>query len=131
MAKVVFGNHAAVIVPRQDRDRIRKFYCDVLGCTITRESDQRDFLRVGDNFYIALMYWDDADESEFLRTGKSVWLEIKSDNVEEMRQKILDFGVRKLDIPDPHLYFHAPGGQVLRLVGINEDLSKYEGRTTQ
>jgi len=131
MAKVVFGNHAAVIVPRQDRDRIRKFYCDVLGCTITRESDQRDVLRVGDNFYIALMYWDDADESEFLRTGKSVWLEIKSDNVEEMRQKILDFGVRKLDIRDPHLYFQAPGGQVLRLVGINEDLSKYEGRTTQ
>ena len=131
MAKVVFGNHAAVIVPRQDRDRIRKFYCDVLGCTITRESDQRDFLRVGDNFYIALMYWDDADESEFSRTGKSVWLEIKSDNVEEMRQKILDFGVRKLDIRDPHLYFQAPGGQVLRLVGINEDLSKYEGRTTQ
>jgi hypothetical protein len=34
----------------------------------------------------------------------------------------------KLDIPDPHLYFQAPGGQVLRLVGINEDLSKYEGK---
>jgi len=48
-------------------------------------------------------------------------------NVEEMRQKILDFGVRKLDIPDPHLYFQAPGSQVLRLVGIDEDLSKYEG----
>ena len=44
-----------------------------------------------------------------------------------MTQRILDFGVRKLDIPDPHLYFQAPGGQVLRLVGINEDLSKYEG----
>jgi hypothetical protein len=33
----------------------------------------------------------------------------------------------KLDIPDPHLYFQAPGGQVLRLAGINEDLSFYEG----
>jgi len=47
--------------------------------------------------------------------------------VEEMTRKILDFGVRKLDIPDPHLYFQAPGGQVLRLVGIDEDLSFYEG----
>ncbi len=127
MAKVIFGNHSAVIVPRKDRDSIRKFYCDVLGCKITRENDQKDDLRMGENFYIAFMYEDDADESEFLRTGKSVWLEIKSDKVEEMRQKILDFGVRKLDIPDPHLYFQAPGGQVLRLVGINEDLSKYEG----
>jgi hypothetical protein len=26
----------------------------------------------------------------------------------------------------PHLYFQAPGGQVFRLVGINEDLSRYE-----
>ena len=127
MAKVTFGNHSAVIVPRKEQDRIRKFYCGVLGCTITRGSDQRDFLRMGDNFYIAFMYGDDADESELLRTGKSVWLEIKSDDVEEMRQKILDFGVRRLDIPDPHLYFQAPGGQVLRLVSIDEDLSEYEG----
>jgi len=81
---------------------------------------------MGDNFHIAFLYGDDADESEFLRTGKSVWLEIQSDNVGEMTQRILDFGVRKLDIPDPHLYFQAPGGQVLRLVGIDEDLSKYE-----
>jgi hypothetical protein len=56
-----------------------------------------------------------------------MWLEIKSDNVEELKKKILDFGVRKLDVPDPHLYFQAPGGQCWRLVGINEDLSFYEG----
>ncbi len=45
-----------------------------------------------------------------------------------MRRQILESGlVRKLNIPDPHLYFQAPGGQVLRLVGIDEDLSFYEG----
>jgi catechol 2,3-dioxygenase-like lactoylglutathione lyase family enzyme len=127
MTKVILGNHAAVIAPRKDRDRIRKFYCDVLGCQITGQNEQRDLLRLGETFHIAMMYGDDPDESEFLRTGKSIWLEIKADNVEEMRQRILAFGVRKLDIPDPHLYFQAPGGQVLRLVGINEDLSQYEG----
>jgi hypothetical protein len=57
-----------------------------------------------------------------------VWLELKSDNVEEMRRTILESGlVRKLEVPDPHLYFQAPGGQCLRLVGIDEDLSFYEG----
>jgi hypothetical protein len=30
-------------------------------------------------------------------------------------------------IPDPHLYFQVPGGQCLQLVGIDEDLSFYEG----
>jgi hypothetical protein len=127
MAKVIFGNHSSVIVPRKDRDNIRKFYCDVLGGQITKEDPERDFLRLGEDFYIGFLYGDVADESEFLRTARSIWLEIKSDNVEEMTQKILDFGVRKLEIPDPHLYFQAPGGQVLRLVGIDEDMSFYEG----
>jgi catechol 2,3-dioxygenase-like lactoylglutathione lyase family enzyme len=128
MAKVVFGNHSSVIVPLRDRDGIRKFYCDILGGTITKEEDDRDFLRLGDNFYIVFLYGDVPDESDFLRTARSVWLEIKSDNVEEMRRNILESGlVRKLDMPDPHLYFQTPGGQVLRLVGIEEDLSFYEG----
>jgi hypothetical protein len=126
-SKVIFGNHSSVIVPRQDRDGIRKFYCDLLGGKIMKADPERDFVRLGDNFYIGFLYGDVPDESEFLRTARSVWLEIKSDNVEEMTRKILDSGVRKLDIPDPHLYFQAPGGQVLRLVGIDEDLSFYEG----
>ena len=127
MAKIIFGNHSSVIVPRKDRDSIHKFYCDVLGGKITKAEDDRDFLRLGKNFYIGFLYADVPDQSEFLRTARSIWLEIKSDNVEEMKQKILDFGVLKLDILDSHLYFQAPGGQVLRLVGIDEDLSFYEG----
>jgi hypothetical protein len=86
---------------------------------------------LGDAFYIAFLYGDFADESEFLRSGKSIYLELKSDNVEEMREKIVDFGVKVLEVPDPHLYFQAPGGQVFRLVGINEDLSKYVWDTSQ
>ena len=128
MAKVIFGNHSSVIVPRKDRNSIRKFYCDVLGGKITKAEDDRDFYRLDENFYIGFLYGEVPDESEFLRTARSVWLEIKSDNVEKMSKRILDFGVLKLDIPDPHLYFQAPGGQVLRLVGIDEDMSFYEGK---
>ena len=127
MAKVIFGNHSSVLVPRQDRDSIRKFYCDVLGGKIMKADPERDFIRLGEDFYIVL-YGDVPDESEFLRTARSVWLEIKSDNVEEMKRKILESGlVRKLEVPDPHFYFQAPGGQCLRLVGIDEGLAFYEG----
>jgi len=127
MARVIFGNHSSVIVPHRERDSIRKFYCNVLGGQIMKADPERDFLRLGEDFYIGFLYGDVPDESEFLRTARSVWLEIKSDNVEEMTKKILGSGVRKLDIPDPHLYFQAPGGQVLRLVGMEEDMSFYEG----
>jgi hypothetical protein len=62
----------------------------------------------GDNFYIGFLYGDVPDESEFLRTARSIWLEIKSDDVEEMSRKILESSlVRKLEVPDPHLYFQA------------------------
>jgi catechol 2,3-dioxygenase-like lactoylglutathione lyase family enzyme len=128
MAKVIFGNHSSVIVPVQDRESIRRFYCDVLGGRLTTTQPERDFVRLGEDFYIAFLYGDVPDESEFLRSARAVWLELKSDNVEETRQKILESGlVRKLDIPDPHLYFQAPGGQCLRLAGSDEDLSFYEG----
>ena len=128
MAMVMFGNHASVIVPQRDRDSVRKFYCDVLGGVITKEENERDFLRLGENFYIGFLYGDVPDESKFLRTARSVWLEIKSNNVDEISRKILESGlVRKLEVPDPHLYFQAPGGQCLRLVGVDEDLSFYEG----
>jgi hypothetical protein len=71
----------------------------------------------------------DHGESSFRNSGflKASYLELKADDVEDMRQRIVAFGVRVLEVPDPHLYFQAPGGQVFRLAGTNEDLSQYEG----
>jgi hypothetical protein len=129
MTKVIFGNHSAVIVPRKDRDGICAFYRDVLGGKITKAEGDRDFLRLGEDFYIVFLYGDVPDESEFLRSARSVWLEIQSDNVGETSRKILDSGlVRKLEMPDSHFYFQAPGGQCFKLVGIDEDLAQYEGQ---
>ena len=128
MAKVIFGNHASVLVPQELRDSVRKFYCGVLGGKVTQEDPERDFICLGGNFFVGFVYGDVSDESEFLRSFRAIWLELKSDNVEEMRRKITESGlVRVLEIPDPHLYFQAPGGQCLRLVGIDEDMSFYEG----
>jgi catechol 2,3-dioxygenase-like lactoylglutathione lyase family enzyme len=127
MEKVYFGNHSAIRVPRTQKDSIRRFYRNVLGCEITREGDQKDDIRMGDDFFIAFLYEEDGaalDEDGFLQ---ATYLELKADDVEAMRQRIVGFGVRVLEVPDPHLYFQAPGGQVFRLVGINEDLSQYEG----
>jgi len=56
---------------------------------------ERDFICLGEDFYVGFLYGGLADESEFLRSFRSVWLEIKFDNVEEPTWKILDFGVRK------------------------------------
>jgi catechol 2,3-dioxygenase-like lactoylglutathione lyase family enzyme len=123
MAKVILGNHTAVFATRSEQDRIRRFYCEVLGCKPRVKTDEVDRFQL-DDVHFCFVYQSTAlDESAFL---KAIWLELKTDTTEEMKQKILAFGVKKLDVPDPHLYFQAPGGQVFRLVGINEDLSLYE-----
>jgi hypothetical protein len=75
----------AVTVPQQERDSVRKFYCDVLGGKIVKEDNERDILRLEDNFYIAFHYRDVPDESEFLRSSRSVWLEIKSHTPPEVK----------------------------------------------
>ncbi len=129
MTKVILGNHLALVVPRTEQDRLRQFYRDILGCTLARGTGEKDDFRMGENVYLGVLYEDDGvtlDTREFL---KATYLELKAENVEDMRQKIVAFGVKVLAMQDPHLYFQAPGGQVFRLVGINEDLSKYEGTT--
>jgi hypothetical protein len=77
VAKNIFGNHSPVLVPRQDRDGIRRFYCDVLGGKILEADPERDFIRLGEDFYIWFRYADVAGGSEFLRSFRPVWLEIK------------------------------------------------------
>lgn len=99
MTKVIIGNASAITVPQHDRDSIRKFYCDVLGGKIVKQDDQKDIFRLQEDFYIVFRYGDVPDESEFLRSPRALWLQIKSDNVEEMTRKILDSGARKIDLP--------------------------------
>ena len=124
MAKVALGNHTAVFAARSEQDRIRKFYGDVLGCRVIAKTDEVYRFQLDDVHFCFIYQGSAQDESFFL---KAIYLELKTDNIEQMKQKILAFGVKKLDVPDPHLYFQAPGGQVFRLVGIDEDLSVYEG----
>jgi hypothetical protein len=125
MSKVSFGNHSAIRVPHSLQVKIRKFYRDVLGCEITKTTDDVDYFRMGDNFFVAFLYEDSVlSEPEWL---KSIWLEIKADDVLAAKKKILAFGVKEVNSQDKaHLYFQAPGGQVFRLAGTDEDLSKFE-----
>ena len=132
MAKVSLGNASAITVPRQDRNRIRRFYCGVLGGKIVKEDNDKDIFRLEEEFYILFRYADVPDESEFLRSPRALWVQIKSDNVEETTRMILDFGARKIDIPSglpesvPYLYFQAPGGQCFQLLPISENQAYYK-----
>lgn len=127
MAKVILGNHTAVFVARSEQERIRQFYGDILGGKVRVKTDEVDRIQLDDVHFI-FVYQDTAlAADDFL---KAIFLELKTDNLEETKRRILAFGVKTIEIPDPHFYFQAPGGQVFKLVGLDEDLSLYEESTS-
>lgn len=125
MTTVSIGNHAKFTANPTDRDRIRAFYKEVLGCEMTRRSNQIDFFRLGSNFFIAAIY--DGKTLPDAEATKATWLEIRSNDPAGLSKRIRDFGVNELDTWEKdRLYFQAPGGQVFRIVGEDEDLSRFE-----
>src|SRR5213594_3849228 len=116
MASVSLGESSKLTVLLSERDRMRKFYRDVLGCAMTKTSDSADVFQLGPSFYLGVVYQDSAlSESDAM---KSSWLELRTDRPEELKQKILKFAIKEIDYRDKeHFYFQAPGGQVFRLVG--------------
>jgi catechol 2,3-dioxygenase-like lactoylglutathione lyase family enzyme len=125
MTSVSLGENSKFTANPSERDRIRKFYRDVLGCPATRESERIDIFRIGTSFYLGVVYDDSALSAA--DSLKSIWLDLRTDRPEEVKKKILDFGIQGIEFWDrEHFYFQAPGGQVFRLVGANEEMSKWQ-----
>lgn len=125
MMTTSIGNHAKFTAKPADREHIRRFYQDVLGCTITKRSDEVDFFRLGDDFFFAAIYDDNVLPDD--EAVKATWLELRSKDAAGLSKRIRDFGVTELDTWEKdRLYFQAPGGQVFRVVGVDEDLSRFE-----
>lgn len=57
VATVLFGNHTKIVAPPSRKEKIRKFYGEVLGCTITKQTDRIDIFKMGD-FFIGVVYTD-------------------------------------------------------------------------
>ena len=59
-------------------------------------------------------------EADYL---KATWLELKVPDPEAVKARLLHFGVKPVDFPDPtRFFFQAPGGQVFRLAPLDGGL---------
>jgi catechol 2,3-dioxygenase-like lactoylglutathione lyase family enzyme len=125
MATVSIGNHSKIVCSRADQSRIRAFYTDVLGCELTKQTPDVDYIRFEQGFFLAVLYGDHAPSEQEARA--SIWLELRTSEPAALNEQILRFGVHRIDMPGAeHLYFQAPGGQVFRVVAHGEDLSRFE-----
>ncbi len=124
MSQVLLGENSKLSASKNERSRIREFYRDVLGCEIV-EKEVVDIIQLGPTFHIGVRYEEPTLTAEQMM--KAMWLELRVERPDAMKKAILDFGIREIDFWDKeHFYFQAPGGQVFRLAGSAEDMSKWK-----
>lgn len=114
---VAVGNHMKMNAPAALRARLRGFYGGLLGCRLLPgPSSDFDLFEFAGGFVIGLCYGDESavlSEDEHL---KATWLELKTADPAALKARLLEFGVRPIDYPDPaRFYFQAPDGQVWRV----------------
>ena len=111
------GNHMKFNVHKSLRERVRSFYVDVLQCTtMPSPAPNLDLYLFPDKFVLGVFFCDDGEilsEEDHL---KAAWLEIKTKDVQALKQRLVEFGVNEVEYADKsRFYFQAPGGQVFRL----------------
>lgn len=128
---ITFGTHYLLTIGQHDRENVRAFYTTLLGCAL-HQSDggvtsnippNVDLFEFPGHEVVGVQYVDDGAQVLTLDQHKrGCWMEIKTDDIPGLKQQMLDFGVQEItDFWDPeHFYFHAPGGQVYRLIGTEE-----------
>jgi hypothetical protein len=111
------GNHMKFNVHKSLRERVRSFYADVLECTtMTSPAPDLELYLFPDSFVLGVFFCDQADVLSEEDHLKAAWLEIKTNDVPEMKRRLVAFGVKEVAYSDKsRFYFQAPGGQVFRL----------------
>jgi hypothetical protein len=111
------GNHMKFNVHKSLRDRVRSFYVDVLQCTtIPSPAPDLDLYLFSDAFVLGVFFCEHGEVLSAEDHLKAAWLEIKTNDVPEVKRRLVEFGVKEVEYPDKsRFYFQAPGGQVFRL----------------
>ena len=116
------GNHVKFNVPVALREKSREFYGKICGCkSLPSPIPIMDLWEFEGGFVAGLFFYDDANVLPEADLLKAAWLEIKTDDYEGMKARLLAFGVKQVEHGEKkHMYFQAPGGQVYRLARTEE-----------
>jgi hypothetical protein len=122
---VTLGNHLKMVVSCALRTVIREFYGGVLGLpSIASPREDLELYEFAGGFVLGFFFTDSPNEllspADY---AKATWLELKVQNPDEWKAKLLAFGVQQITFPDPErFFFQAPGGQVFRLAPLDGGL---------
>ncbi len=118
------GNHLKIVAASSLRDRCRAFYQGLLGCRLLESPrPDLDLYEFEGGFVLGIFFVKPEEalpEADYL---KATWLELKVPDPEVVKQRLLTFGVKPVEFPDPtRFFFQAPGGQVFRRAPLDGGL---------
>lgn len=121
---VHIGNHLKMTLPNHLRARAQEFYRVILGCkTLPSPRPDLDLYEFAGDFVLGLFFAPEAETLPEADYMKATWMELKVERTEELKARLVAFGVRPIDYPDAtRFYFQAPGGQVYRLAPMDGGL---------
>ncbi len=121
---VRIGNHLKLNVAHHLRARTRDFYAGLLQCRpLSSPRDDLDLYEFEGGFVLGLFFVDAAETLSGADCLKATWLELKVADPAAWKARLLAFGVREVEFPDPtRFFFQAPGGQVFRLAPLDGGL---------
>ena len=114
--KVIMGNHIKIHVHTSLRQHVKDFYT-ILGC----ESIQTPFPNIErfefqGGFVLGIEFVEKEGILSEEDQLKGTWLELIAKEPEQLKKRLIEFGVKEVDYQDKsRFYFQAPGGQVFRI----------------
>ena len=122
---LTFGGRTKVNCPINERSNINALFGEKLGLKIETAKNYDRVYFDGDGF-IAFVYTDNKDAllspKQFIN-AMQIGLLVPGNEYEEAKKRLKQFGVKehfppyiKDDSQSTFFYFHAPGGQIIRLV---------------
>ncbi len=115
MEKIEFGVGTSMPVRPNERERTERFLSTVLGLRETLKTESYSCYRFPNGQIIGVT--PDENAPTELDYENSIWLEIVSDDFEQTKKRVLEFGVREVNGGMKNaFFFNIPGGVVVRLL---------------
>lgn len=123
---ISFGKHYRAYAHESERQTIRAFYTDALDCEMQSSDgvtsgipDNIDLFFFANGECFGVEYCTgDMPVLSLEQQRLACWTEIETDDVAALKERCLAKGA--IEITDywdkGHFYFHAPGGQVFRII---------------
>jgi len=114
------GNHFKMAVPLRLRGETRAFYREALGCRpLASERAELDLYEFAGGFVLGLLFVPDGDALPPQLYRQATWLELKTEDPNALRQRILACGGHEIKADDDARFCcQAPGGQVFRIAPL-------------